>query len=242
MHPIIFNSQSSWLITHDHSEGLYTSSNSPLRCLYSPDKGDFSERIAKMLAVEKVTGRRFIGNGICSSAKLAQASRQGEKHTSKFLLLYSRKAKEKKRTVLDRSLLFQRVDMMLLGRVLHPSTSSVYLPRPPQPGFWCSGGSSTESRTALFYRAQRSDRLGRFLHCLCKWSVPALHCQGQETSTLIFWHWNPVTTSSGWRLVWVSIIMLIFSLTRTCSHHNQEGTWKDHLCAHQLYPIFPEPA
>lgn len=96
MHPIIFNSQSSWLKTHDHSKGLYTSSNSLLRCLYSPDKGDFSKRIAKILAVEKVTGRKFTGNGTSFSAKLAQASQQGENTQANFYSSTQEKQKKRK--------------------------------------------------------------------------------------------------------------------------------------------------
>lgn len=194
-------------------------------------KVTLAKELLKFWLLRKSQSGSSLGMVSLSSAKLAQASHQGQQHTSIFLL--------RKRTVLDWSqgVDTQRIEMMLLRRVLHPSTSSVYLPCRPQPG---SGVSSTESRTMLFCWARWSDGLARCLHCLCKGSVPAPLCWGQEITTLMYWYWNPIITSSGWRLFWVSFIMLIFNPTHTGRHHKWEGTWKDHRSSHQLYLIFPE--
>lgn len=67
VHTIIFNSQSCWLLTHDHREERHTSSGCPLTCLYSSDKVGPNERITNFWQLRKSQRENnlsFIRNGI----------------------------------------------------------------------------------------------------------------------------------------------------------------------------------
>lgn len=76
MHTIIFNSQSCWLLTHDHREGLHTCSGCPLTRLCCSAKGDSTKESLNFWLLRKPQREKnlsFTRNGIslfCKTGKI----------------------------------------------------------------------------------------------------------------------------------------------------------------------------
>lgn len=157
-------------------------------------KVTLAKELVKFWLLRRSQCKSLLGMLSPSSAQLAQASQQDESNIEAHFYFCLRKSKRKEKNSAGLeprcwyTLLFQRIEVMLLWRVLHPRMTSVYLPCSPQPGFLGSGLNSTESRIVLFCWAQWYDSLARCLHCLCNGSVPTLLCQEQKITTLMFWY------------------------------------------------------